>query len=387
MPVTIDQQGDVDFRNLKKYVQLYDMPEFAKSASYEDIASPEEPNANLYADTRQPYQFPCHTKAATYISYIYFLENKDQLTKEAQTRIQSRLDKLADFHGIRNFINSAAEKCASLQREDLSDSDFALVWVTDGNVSRHYPLRNAGEVKAAAAWFSDRLDEIRSEYVWEDRSTIATKILDKAAEYGADISNERDILEKSAGLGVCDPKKARVHIHNRALLTDRRHPELKQAMEKLASMIDRPDTLLDPSTTHKMAQLIDHFDRHNGLVGKYTDKIPAPEDVLFSASMSKVASAKNELCALTTGSVYDRRDFSKLPIDLVKSAFGEEILDEVVTGLEIDPVKFAAVASTFPRPDAEVLDTLMRRVSDLNEIKFASVDFLNAPAFISEASL
>lgn len=378
MPTTVDQKTDADFRNLKQYIQLYDIPDFAKSANYEDLVT-EDRSRNFYADDRN-LQFPCHTKAATYISYIYFTENKDQFSKQAADNIQNRFDRFATFYGLAGYLDSIKAASNDMRKEAaLDDSDYALVWDSDGEVIRQYPLRNPGEVKAAASWFATRISDIQQDFAWRDRNTIATKILDKAASYGVDVSEERDVLEKSAALGACNPASAKAHIKNRARMCDYRINGLKESMEKLAEMIDSSKTLLDPGTAEKIAELLDQYDRVNNLVGKYTNIIPSPEDVMFAAPLNKIASAKEDICILTTGTAYDRRDFEKLSVSELQSVFGDEIVESSVNGLKVDPVKFAAIATTFPRPDAEILDSMMSRVGGLREIKYAHFNFEQIP--------
>lgn len=378
MPTTVDQKTDADFRKLSKYVQLYDIPDFAKSASYDDLVTDEQ-SRNFYADEKN-LQFPCHTKAATYISYIYFTENKEQFDKRAADSIQSRFDKFANFYGLAGLLGDIKSASDDMRKEaELDDSDYAIVWESEGGVTRQYPLRNAGEVKAAANWFATRITDIQEDFPWKDRNTIATKILDKAASYGVDVAEERDVLEKSAALGACDPTKAKMHIKNRARMCDYRINGLKESMEKLAGMIDSSKTLLDPGTAEKIAELLDHYDRVNNLVGKYTDVIPSPEDVMFTAPLNKIASAKEDICVLTTGTSYDRRDFEKLSVSELQSVFGDEIVEGSVDGLKVDPVKFAAIATTLPRPDAEILDSMMSRVGGLREIKYAHFNFEQIP--------
>lgn len=341
---------------------MYEFPEFAKKAELAEIVEPEQKLSNLYADIRVPYQFPCHTKAATYVSHLYFLEKQSQIPPRIRGWIKERLDKFAEYWEITNTVKEATEKYAEFNKEaEFPDSAYAIVWVTDeGHKERHYPMRNAGEVKAAASWFSDYLTEIRNQYTFDDRQTIASKILTKAAEFGADVKDHVELLEKYAGRGVCEPKAAAKLLRDRVKAASKCTPEVALVMDKLASAVEsRPTMLLDPASMTQLANTVDQFDRTHGLLNRYTDMIPAPEDVLFTATYTKAAEVCRESCSLTTGSVYDMNDFSKLSTTDVQDLFGDDIVEAVCSGLRIDPVKMAEVAATFPRNEAVMLEQLM----------------------------
>lgn len=366
MPTTlapiIDQSGDLNFKELTKLAKLYEFPDFAKQAELAEIVGPEHKQAHLYADIRAPYQFPCHTKAATFVSYAFFLEKQAQVNPKVRPLVQERLDKFAEYWGIKNTIKALRNRCSEINKEaEYSDSDYAIVWVSDeGHKERRYPLRNSLEVKSAAEWFSTYLPEIRAQFGFSDRQTIANKIIVKAAAYGADIGQHLDLLEKYAGRGVCNPHEAAKLIKDRVKAASKCSPQIAASMHKLASMAaDRPTMFLDPASMTQLADTVDQFDRNHGLLNRYTDMIPAPEDVLFKATHTKTAEVVRDACSLVTGSVYDRNDFSKLSATDVQDLFGDEVVNAVCSGLNIDPTKMAEVAATFPRNEANMLEQLL----------------------------
>jgi len=359
----LDQSGDTAFRELHRYARLYQFPEFAKKAELRDIVGPDQPKANHFADVRMPHQFPCHTKAATFVSTVYFLEKQASIHPKVRPMIEARLAKFAEYWGIKNAVTELRSKHAALNKEsDLPDSSYAIVWAgEDGRKDRRYPLRNGLEVKAAATWFYDRNDSLRKEYGFIDRQTIATKILDKAAEFGVDIAKYRETLEKAAGMGFYDPTELAKAIRDRVKAASHVSPELALGMNKLAEKIEsQPRSFIDPDSATKLAATLDQFDRNHRLVGRYTEMIPSPEDLVFKATRSKLAEVCKESCTTHTGSVYDVNDFAKLSATDVRDLFGDEIADAVTTGLKVDADKMAEVVATFPRPDAVLFDQLMQ---------------------------
>ena len=165
MSKVLDQSGDLNFRELHQYVRMYDFPEFAKTAELSEIVGPDEEKARFYADVRIPHQFPCHTKAATYVSYLYFLEKQSQVSPKVKGHIQERLDKFAGYWGIEGDVSGLAEAAVELHKEaEHPDASYAIVWATnDGRKERRYPIRNELEVKAAAEWFNDHQTAIRED--------------------------------------------------------------------------------------------------------------------------------------------------------------------------------------------------------------------------------
>ena len=382
---TLDQRGDTSFSLLNRYVQLYPVPDFAKKASVSELCNPAEEKAQFYADIRAPYQFPCHTKAATFVSYMYFLEQQSELSPKVRPFVQERLNKMASYFGIKNAVTVLCSKHAALHADPesaLPDSSYAIVWATgDGRKERMYPLRNALEVKYAAAWFSDYLPKLREEYEWPDRQTIANKILTKAAEFGSDIGTHLAMLEKCAGRGLCDRKKAATMIRDRIKAAYRVAPPMKVAMEKFAGMVEvQPLAYFDPASMREMANVLDRFDRTHGLLNKYSSSIPAPEDILFEATYSKTSSFVKDACTMTTGSVYDKHDFAKLSLQQVQDVFGDEMATTVANGLGVDSEKMADLAATLPRPDAELLEQLLADSNVRPMAKQAALQSFGIPA-------
>ena len=259
---------------------------------------------------------------------------------------------------------SATVKSASFKETtlgELPDSSFAFVWAgEDGTKERRYPMRNELEVKAAASWFNQYLPEIREQYSFLDRQTVANKILDKAASLHIDLPRYEDTLEKAAGRGWCDPTAAAALIRNRIKVGHRVDSPVSEALEKLAESVEGTASMfMDPASTANLAETIDQFDRTYHVLNKYSESVPAPEDVFFSATYKEAEEFVKDACTTTTGSVYSTQDFAKLSTSDIRDLFGDELAKEVTTGLKVDPEKLATVASTLPRPDAQLFDRLL----------------------------
>ena len=355
--IKIDQTADRNYAELHRFAKLYSFPEFVKNSSTEQLQAADLP-VSVYADTRGPYQFPCHTKTATYLSHVWFLEKKAEFAPKIAAFIEGRLEKFAAHWGIQHEISQLKVKNASLNGDDygdLPDTSFALVWASDdGQKERRYPLRNALEVKAAASWFN----EYRDEFSFNDRQTIAQKIASRANHFGAAIGEYHDMLQKQAGRGFCTPEKAANFIRERVKQAKVGDLGVAQQMLKLADKVQHTDSVVfNTEVVRGVAETVDQFDRLAGI--KYSDKMPRLEDVLFGDTYEACIKMAKEMCSTTTGSVYDTEQFEKLSLTDVRDMFGDDFAHAVSRGLKVDGQKMAEVANTLPRPDAQMLDQLM----------------------------
>jgi hypothetical protein len=202
------------------------------------------------------------------------------------------------------------------------------------------------------------LYQYRDQLPWGQRNTIAGKIMQKSARYGARLEPLQSFIEKQAGHGVCQPKRVIGMLQSRARLCS--NPEHRASIEKLAQVVRRtPRAALGPQMLCKLAETVETMDRAMGIHGRYSEAVPRPEDVIFEATFSQVKEASDDACALTSGTVYDKTRFKKIALADVQALFGSDFADEVSAGLEVDAEKMAEQAQALPRPDAEAFDRLM----------------------------
>lgn len=373
----MDQNSDATLQDLYTFSRLYDFPSYVKQASPDKVFIRTEKLASTtFADVRNR-QFNCSTKAATWMSYLFFLEKRGELFEKVSNWIEKRLDGFAHDWGISNDIKNLKEKHAELHDSAIPDEDYMMVWASDaGTIERQYPLRNRLEVKVAAEWF----EEYRDHYPYSDRLTMATKIREKANQHGAFLGDDlEDLLEKQAGLGTYDPKVAAGHIRNRVLAADV-PSTFKEPLEKLASEIVRnPKLAHDLETIKNLCKTIDTFDRMAKLSYAYSEKIPRPEDIFCSATFKVAKAAVDEHYTLTTGAVFHLSDFAKLALSDVRDAFGDDIANEVANGIYVDAEKMAEVSTTLPRPDAQLLVNIMHDKGASHQLKHANA--VNRPSF------
>jgi len=354
--VVLDPASDKNCTELTKLASRYDFPQFVRAADLDSTMNPGEIAVTAYADPVNK-KYACHSAAATWLSAMYFHEKSAEYHPKHQSRICERLERFADYFGIRPAYEAIVKQASALRDQDhLPDSSYAYVWqANDGHKERYYPLTSALEVKVAAEWLRDNRDRIP----FADRNVISNRILEKAARYGAGLGDElTDFVEKQAGRGIPDPPELYTMLERRAMLAKK--ADHREAITKLAESVrNTPRVALQPNELIKLAATVDLVDHALGLKGKYTEILPRPEDVIFKVTFTKAASDHGKLCTLQTGNIYDKSQLAKLAREDVASVFGDDFANEVCTGFDVDPEKIAELAHTLPRPDAELLEHLL----------------------------
>jgi len=357
MKTVLDHTQDLSGNETYRLTNLYSPPEFVKAASHDKLhGDPEVLPAHLYADQLNR-TYPCHTGPAVWMSTLFFADKKANYKPQEATLIESRIDKAATWFHIKPICDELKTKIAQDSTYDLKqvgDDDFALVYTTDTEKTRHFPLRNGEEVKVASAWF----DKYRDEFTFVDRNTIAKKILEKSAQYGVNVP-EADMLAKSAGYGYCSGADIVAMLNNRAALANKSHPTFAVEMRKFAQIaVDNPAAARDAAV--KIASVVDQFDRQTQLSRMYGEGgLDRPEDVLFQVTEKAANDFVDAHFQLTSGTMYEKAAFDELPLDHVQTWMGSEFADEIAAGgLYVDSEKIASIASTLPRGDAEDFDRM-----------------------------
>jgi hypothetical protein len=377
--ISLDQAHDVSGREMHRLTALYPCPDFVKSAEQSRLTGDAESlPRHMYADQRNKL-YPCHTAPATWTSALFFMDKQAQFDRAEAEVIKSRIHKAAEYFGIAGLVRDLEEKVAAasgLDINSLPDSEFAVVWTSElGGKERHWPLRNAAEVKFAAAHFK----EFRDNFTFADRHVIATKILEKAAQYNADTSPAEGSLELAAGHGACAAKVASQMLKDRVRLTQRNHGALAAELSKLAEVVDQnPERARAVEMRLKLASAVDDFDRNTQLYRLYdAGGLPRPEEVLFAITEKVAREFLNQNVETTTGNVYALDELEKLAVEDVREWLGDDFADAVsVGGVYMDRDKLAAVVPTLDRGMAATLDRLMQEKTAGAVVKSAAFEGL-----------
>lgn len=375
----LDHAHDVNGQETHRLTTLFPAPDFVKNASTDRlVGDPEKLPRHIYADQHNKL-YPCHTAPATWMSALFFNDKRAQFDEKTAAGIEERIQKAAKYFGIAGLITDLEKTAANFRDivlEDLDDDDWGLVWFDGaGRKDRHWPMRNANEVKFAAAHFA----KYRDEFTFADRHQIATKILTKAAAYSADLGDAGEALVLAAGHGMCAAKTASDLLRSRAMLAKRSHAELAAGLEKLAAVVDQnPEQARTEEVRLKLAAAVDEFDRATHLCRLYNEGgLPRPEEVLFAVTEKAARDFMEQNVETTTGNVYALADLEKLAVDDVREWLGDDFADAVTAGgVFIDRDKLAAIVPTLDRGMAASLDRLLQEKNVDAVVKQAAADTL-----------
>lgn len=358
MSTVLDHTQDLNGSEQFRLTRQYPPPGFVKSAGHDRLYGDSGRMAShLYAD-QAGRNFPLHTAPAVWMSTLFFLDKQAQLNPTRALAIGQRLDQAAGHFGIKNHtdrLKQAFAAGAPAAETAAPDGDFALVWKAGDTVERHYPLRNAREVKVAAEWF----EKYRDEFEFNDRSAIAGRIHEKAARFGVAL-DQAGMLEKTAGHGSCPLADAVGMLRSRANMTARSHPRESREMAKFAEILAVEGlSARDTAKRHKIAATVDLFDRVTKLNRLYDEGgLERPEETLFLVGEKAAGEFLADHVQMTSGTVYEKRALNELPLEHIRTWMGGDFADEVTAGLYADADKIAAVAATLPRGDAEMFDQM-----------------------------
>lgn len=357
----LDHTQDVSGAETHRLTQLHEPPQFVKEADHSRLhGDPDVLPASVYGD-QASRTWPLHSAPAVWMSSLFFFDKKAELSPLKAEAIEKRIMDSARYLNILPHIEKLKKESEAHAAHDLArcpDSDFALVWESEAGKERHYPIRNAAEVKMASAWFA----KFKDEFVWGDRRRIAEKIHEKAATYGVLLDNQ-EAIEKTAGFGACPGEEVVQALQHRANMCARSHPAEAAEMRKLADAVGaRPSCARDHAIRDKLAAAMDQYDRATKLTRLYDEGgLERPEEVLFKLTSKTASDFVDEHVHTPSGAVYEKAALAGVPLEHVRQWMGSDFADEVAAGgLYTDPEKIAEIAPTLPKGDAEMLERMLR---------------------------
>lgn len=330
------------------------LPDFVRKCALDQLFAAEVPQ-HLYADpiTRA---FPCHSRAATWLSYAdYQLRGKSAMVRAPE--IGQRLDHFVQYWNLGADVEPVV-KAASDQGATLPDSDFAWVRSEGGQKFRTLRMKDAAETKQAADW----LQRSRDELSFEDRKTIAERILEKAAKDGVALPvGSIQAMERFACRGEPDLTKVAHTIELRRLLAKNAGQfPLAQGLAKLEhSWRTQPAILGEAGRLTKVASLLANADVVLGLdSSRWTDTIRPPEEALFAYTPTASAVKSAQWARTKSGSAYRKRDLGRLSLGQVSAALGTKVAASVQAGFKVDGEKLATHLEGLPAQEAAAFDGL-----------------------------
>jgi hypothetical protein len=385
----LDDPNQQKFYTLER---LHGIPDFVKNASTAtQREGVDKLPVHIFGDPHRR-KFPCHTKAATWLSQAYFTLCEESYSKKEADLVQGRIEKAAEHFGISGTTNAFKRhwrKLAGLDKKAVADKDYGLIVDYEGKQLKMFPMPNALSVKMAGEYLY--ANRFKYPYAW--RCTAARNILKKAAEYdqrwkngekiaGAELgvlrfdSDTREYLEKAAGFGAAFPEHVAEKIAQRVLMLGDKHKGLKVKLAQVAKIVSNLSVdACTPEFIQKTAAALDAVDRESGICNHYHHGVDLPEEALFQLVAKQAQQIKEGFITLTTGNTYPVEALKHLPVDKIASVMGQELVDAILTsdGMHVDTEKAAEILPTLPRTDAALLERVLGEFADQEFNKTASL--------------
>ena len=358
MRAVLDPTTDKQRIELTKLAQLYEFPDFLKQADIEETMSPSDIPLNSYA-LPQASMYPCHTKAGTALSIIYYFDKRGEFPLKTQVMIEDRLAKAADYFDLSDFIEEIEKKAEDANKPTtLPDSAYVHVEVVDGVKVGYAAMVDAITTKRAADWLLSQQDVIP----YETRKGMAERILFKVAEFNVGLKEHAlESLEKNAGRGYPDTVKLAACIQRRAKLAqdEESRSNLQQTAESILSMSKEASATMDWSS---LVNALEAFDERHNLRAKYAQLVERPVDVIFEVNSVKLARDCGRQIQLSNGTMYSEDSFTKLSKDALASVFGENFAEAACNdGHQVDPGFFKTASTYLTQQQSLLLETLLKQ--------------------------
>ena len=342
----------------------YSMPEYVKQAELESL-DPDELDKlppQAFADPAY-HRYPCHTKAATWISIGYFLKDYENIPVSEQDTLLNNFEKFAKYYHMEDDYAQLLQKtiCQEKQAEAIQ-SDNTTLSELGGSIG------NIEDICKAASW----LVRQKNKLPLMKRAEMANRLIKQADTYGVKLP-ERETLEQTAGLGVNEPEEIIDLMHVRASMS--KNAEYATELNGLADRLSVSNFPPFSSIWMKVACAIDDFDKLAGLMHyREVGDMPLPEEVVFAIPHTTIKEADSATVQLQNGQVYQLSKLAELGRDKYEEVIDSDIVDAIFFHDMFDKEAAAEILSTIPRFDVEALCDVLNSqgIEPVAKVKTAS---------------
>lgn len=334
---------------LNQLNKAYGMPMYVKKANIDDF-DPEYLDTlddNVFAD-KERRAYPCHTKAATWVSLGYFLQDLDTIPEGQREKLLDRFEKRAAYFNMMNDYTDLLEKTIMQEKQAEAQTVSHNTLTDQGGI-----IENEEDLIKAANWLVSQ----RNNLPLQRRSPMAAKLIKQADDSHVKLPH-REMLEQTAGFGVNEPSEIISSIRTRSTLV--KNAEYADALSQLADRLSRFSLSPFDAIWTKVAYAIDDFDKMTGLMAaRESGKVPMPEEVVFSIPESTIKEASEDTVELQNGNVYQLSKLATLSREKYADIFGVELADSLFMHNLFDKEAAAEVLPTLPRIDANVFSDML----------------------------
>lgn len=326
--------------------ETYSMPEYVKQAELESL-DPEVLDklpAQAFADPAY-HRYPCHTKAATWVSMGYFLKDYDNIPEAEHNKLLNNFQKFAKYYGMEDDYARLLQETSDMYKraEQVPVDNSPKLTEKGGSIG------NVDSICKAATW----LVKQKNKLPLAQRSQMASRILKQAEVFNINFP-EKESLEQTAGYGVNEPKEVINLMRVRATMS--KNAECSNELNNLADRLSEQRFSPFDRIWMKVACAIDDFDKMAGLMWyRENGDMPLPEEVVFALPTSVIKEADAATVQLQNGKIYQLSKLAEVSKDKYEEILGSDITSAIFMGDFFDKEAAAEILSTIPRFDVEAL--------------------------------
>lgn len=290
--------------------------DFLKHAEIED-APPNLPDTAYAWGSKKLY--PIHEPHHAVLSSLY--AHRD----EAPAWVQEKIAEALDAYNInKEILLPSAEKVAYPEGEECIFPE-----------ERIYPVRTPEETKTAEAQLLAQLPRMNFE-----RRKVAFARLEKAAAFhSVKLSAES---YKLAGATASDPNELAYSLRGRASACN--DPALKEKFLKLSMAVKGdPRALENANVQRRLVDAVAGLDKQAGFSEEYSRRFFDPFRTVHNTTKIAAPTAVS-----LGGKGYSHADLARVPLDLYKTALGDDVAREIAPGGQVDPGATAQLLETLP---------------------------------------
>jgi hypothetical protein len=266
------------------FVKLFharELPDFVKQGAVAEEFSLDDLPGTAFADA-ESRRLPIHTAANTFVSAVYFYAQPK--TAQAKT-VEEKLQKAAQFWSFDIQLAKQVVEDYNGKRGEAQEKADTVVHYCEvaGN-----PIYGVFSKEAAELSQQDFLSDYQR-FCMADRYKIASYLLEISEFYGAPIQED---IYKFAGLGFPNMEILKAQLDARALMLN--------DLQKQAAVFAWSEQLTkaekkDYNELHKLAFLIDEFDRQYGLTRCYGRRFADPHRSVYNTTHKEASEIVREV--------------------------------------------------------------------------------------------
>jgi hypothetical protein len=340
---------------LAKLAQLIgqdNLPDYVRKMGMDTLRPEGSTKIAAFAD-RTRLDYPCHTKAATYLSYADY-KLLGSATKRASAEFEHRLNNMVDYYQIRHDV-AAIDKLASEMNVGLPDDHYAMVKTSGEHKIRQLRIKDAKEIVEVIDFLRKNAYELN----FAERRTIASNILDRREKLATALDlSDVEYLEKQAGRGEpvsSDDLVAGIEARSRHCKLA--HPQLSEKLVKIAEEA-KANTIYAPQHLLKLATSLEMVDACTGLFGNYTSRLPSPNDLVFAVTPTSKSAAMADICKTASGRVYHGADLRKVALADISRLMGTDFSADIRDGVTVCPERLQSKLASCSATERQCLEAL-----------------------------